>query len=311
MSDFKIKVTADLDTSQVEAKLMALQNRKITIQANANGLSNMNNSLQQIQNNANNVSASLKGIATTKLKVDALNFLKNQTENAVRSVTDLNKAMTLVDMTMSNMSGSSLYSLKQQSLSMAKDLSATTKTVTDAFTIYANENESVSSMLNKAQPTVLLSAASGMSSSSSADAIQGILNQFNLSEDQAMHVADTVEKLSSEIALDFSKGCDTISQSIATSGSVVNEAGMSFEKYAALVSTTAEKTRVSGSKIGNAFKTIFSRISRSKDGLTTDAEMSDAEAALKSVGVSVRGADGDLRDISDTLDDLNKVCIMQ
>lgn len=62
MSDFKIKVTADLDTSQVEAKLMTLQNRKITIQANANGndLSNMNNSLQQIQNNANNVSASLK-----------------------------------------------------------------------------------------------------------------------------------------------------------------------------------------------------------------------------------------------------------
>lgn len=309
MSDFKIKVTADLDTSQVEAKLMALQNRKITIQANANGngLSNMNNSLQQIQNNANNVSASLKGIATTKLKVDALNFLKNQTENAVRSVTDLNKAMTLVNMTMSNMSGSSLYSLKQQSLSMAKDLSAATKTVTDAVTIYANENESVSSMLNKAQPTVLLSSASGMSSSSSADAIQGILNQFNLSEDQAMHVADTVEKLSSEIALDFSKGCDTISQSITTSGSVVNEAGMSFEKYAALVSTTAEKTRVSGSQIGNAFKTIFSRISRSKDGLTTDAEMSDAEAALKSVGVSVRGADGDLRDISDTLDNLNEV----
>ena len=309
MSEFKVKVTADMDTSPLEAKLMALQNRKITIQANANGngLNNMNNSLQQIQNNANNVSASLKGIATTKLKVDALNFLKNQTENAVRSVTDLNKAMTLVNMTMSNMSGSSLYSLKQQSLSMAKDLSAATKTVTDAVTIYANENESVSSMLNKAQPTVLLSAASGMSSSSSADAIQGILNQFNLSEDQAMHVADTIEKLSSEIALDFSKGCGTISQSIATSGSVVNEAGMSFEKYAALVSTTAEKTRVSGSQIGNAFKTIFSRISRSKDGLTTDAEMSDAEAALKSVGVSVRGADGDLRDISDTLDDLNKV----
>ena len=309
MSDFKINADVYLDTSQIEAKLMALQNRKITIQANANGngLSNMNNSLQQIQNNANNVSASLKGIATTKLKVDALNFLKNQTENAVRSVTDLNKAMTLVNMTMSNMSGSSLYSLKQQSLSMAKDLSAATKTVTDAVTIYANENESVSSMLNKAQPTVLLSAASGMSSSSSADAIQGILNQFNLSEDQAMHVADTVEKLSSEIELDFSKGCDTISQSIATSGSVVNEAGMSFEKYAALVSTTAEKTRQSGSVIGNAFKTIFSRISRSKDGLTTDAEMSDAEAALKSVGVSVRGADGDLRDISDTLDDLNKV----
>ena len=35
MSYFKIKVTADLDTSQVEAKLMTLKNRKITIHANA------------------------------------------------------------------------------------------------------------------------------------------------------------------------------------------------------------------------------------------------------------------------------------
>lgn len=57
--EFKVKVTADLDTSQLEAKLNALQNKKINIQANAsgNGLTNMNNSLQQIQNNANNKTA--------------------------------------------------------------------------------------------------------------------------------------------------------------------------------------------------------------------------------------------------------------
>ena len=117
--EFKVKVTADLDTSQLEAKLNALQNKKINVQVNlsnlnGSGMNNLNNSLQQIQNNANNVSASLKGIATTKLKVDAFNFLKTQTENAVQSVTDLNKAMTLVNMIMSNMSGSSLNSLKQQ-----------------------------------------------------------------------------------------------------------------------------------------------------------------------------------------------------
>ena len=119
--EFKVKVTADLDTSQLEAKLNALQNKKINVQVNlsnlnGSGMNNLNNSLQQIQNNENNVSASLKGIATTKLKVDAFNFLKTQTENAVQSVTDLNKAMTLVNMTMSNMSGSSLNSLKQQKL---------------------------------------------------------------------------------------------------------------------------------------------------------------------------------------------------
>lgn len=311
MSEFNAKITANVDTSKAEAQLNALtgKDRKVNIQAtvNGNGVDSLNNSIQQTQGNANKLSVSLKDMATMRLKSDTLSAIRSQIESAGKAVTDLNQAMTLVNMTMSNMTDASLNSLKQQSISMAKELSTYTKTVTDAITIYANENESAASMLTKAQPTVLLSAASGMKASAAADAIQGILNQFDMAEDQAMHVADTVEKLSSEIALDFSKGCDTISQSIATSGSVVNEAGMSFEKYAALVSTTAEKTRQSGSVIGNAFKTIFSRISRSKDGLTTDAEMSDAEAAFKSVGVSVRGADGDLRDVSDTLDDLNKV----
>lgn len=311
MSEFNAKITANVDTSKAEAQLNALtgKDRKVNIQAtvNGNGVDSLNNSIQQTQGNANKLSVSLKDMATMRLKSDTLSAIRSQIESAGKAVTDLNQAMTLVNMTMSNMTDASLNSLKQQSISMAKELSTYTKTVTDAITIYANENESAASMLTKAQPTVLLSAASGMKASAAADAIQGILNQFDMAEDQAMHVADTVEKLSSEIALDFSRGCDTISQSIATSGSVVNEAGMSFEKYAALVSTTAEKTRQSGSVIGNAFKTIFSRISRSKDGLTTDAEMSDAEAAFKSVGVSVRGADGDLRDVSDTLDDLNKV----
>ena len=310
MSEFNAKITASIDTSKAEAQLNALtKERKVNIQANVNGngVDNLTNSMQQAQRSASGLSASFKEIAGAKLKYDAINAIKTQAESAVKAVTDLNQAMTLVGMTMSGMTDASLNSLKQQSLSMAKELSAYTKTVTDAVTIYANENESAASMLAKAQPTVLLSAASGMKSSVAADAIQGIMNQFDLAEDKAMHVADVTEKLSSEIALDFSQGCDTIAKSIAVSGSVVNEAGMDFEKYAAIVSTVAEDTRQSGSTIGNAFKTIFSRISRSKDGLTTDAEMSDAEAALKSVGVSVRGTDGDLRDISDTLDDLNQV----
>lgn len=310
MSDFIAKITATVDTTKAAAQLNALtKERKINVQADVkgNGVDNLNNSIQQAQKGASGLSASFKEIAGAKLKYDAINAIKTQADNAVKAVTDLNQAMTLVNMTMSSMTDASLNSLKQQSLSMARELSTYTKNVTDAVTIYANENENAASMLAKAQPTVLLSAASGMNASTAADAIQGIMNQFGMAEDQAMHIADVTEKLSSEIALDFSQGCDTIAKSISVSGSVVNEAGMDFEKYAALVSSVAEDTRQSGSTLGNAFKTIFSRISRSKDGLTTDAEMSDAEAALKSVGVAVRGTDGDLRDVSDTLDDLNKV----
>ena len=163
MSEFNAKITASIDTSKAEAQLNALtKERKVNVQANVsgNGVDNLNNSMQQAQRSASGLSASFKEIAGAKLKYDAINAIKTQAESAVKAVTDLNQAMTLVNMTMSNMTDASLNSLKQQSIDMAKELSTYTKTVTDAVTIYANENESAASMLAKAQPTVLLSAAS-------------------------------------------------------------------------------------------------------------------------------------------------------
>ena len=60
MSDFEVKVTADLDTTQLESKLNDLQNKKMTIQANVKdgGISNLNNQMQQAQNKVNDLSAS-------------------------------------------------------------------------------------------------------------------------------------------------------------------------------------------------------------------------------------------------------------
>ena len=310
MSDFRARIVADLDTSSAEQKLNALlkdKTVKVKADVSGNGTEQLNKGLKEAQQGASSLSTSLKDVAAVKIKADALNLVKDTAKEAVKAVTDLDTAMTKVSMTMTNMSNAALNNLKQQSIDMAKELSTYTKTVTDAVTIFANESESASSILNKSLPTVLLASSADMSASKAADAIQGIMNQFDLAEDQAMHVADTVEKLSSEIAVDFSKGTQNISEAIATSGSVVNEAGMSFERYASIVSATAEKTRLSGSQLGNAYKTIFSRISRSKDGETTDAEMSKAEEAFNSVGVSVRGANGDLRNVSDTLDDLSQV----
>lgn len=308
--EFEILVLAD--TSKAESDIDKLVNKKhqIKIKTTVSGkqeTDGLTTSIDNAKKSVKSLEASFKNISATKIKYDAFKLIEEQCKNAVESVKELNDAMTLVNMTMLDMPDSKLKELASQSLDMAKELSVYTKTVTDAVTIYANANESVNSIVNKTQPTVLLASASGMSASKSADAIQGIMNQFHLAEEDAMNIADVIEKLSSEISLDFSKGISDISEAVSVSGSVVEEAGMSFEKYASIVSATAEKTRVSGSVLGNAYKTIFSRISRSKDGETTDAEKSQAEKALNSVGVSVRGIDGDLRDVSDILDDLNAV----
>lgn len=285
------------------------KNQKITldvdIRQGSQVVSNLNNSIQSANRSANNLRATFGQISAAKIKLDAFRTIEKQAKNAVTAVKELNDAMTLVSMTMPNMTDAGLNKLADQSLQMAQELSTYSKTVLDAVTIYANANETAAGILKKAQPTVLLASASGMSAANSADIIQGIMSQFKMTEDDAMHIADSIEKLSSEIAMDFSQGIQSISQAVKNGGSVISEAGMSFEKYGSIVSAVAEQTRLSGSVLGNAFKTIAARITRSKSGEATDEDRANAEIALNSVGVSIRDANGEFLDLSDTLDALS------
>lgn len=62
------------------------------------------------------------------------------------------------------------------------------------------------------------------------------------------------------------------------------------------------------STIGNAYKTILARTSRSKtaDLDVSDEDRSDASKALSSIGISVYDENGEYQDFSKTLDQLSE-----
>ena len=82
---------------------------------------------------------------------------------------------------------------------------------------------------------------------------------------------------------------------------------MSFEQFAASVAKVSERTRLDGKVIGNAYKSIMARTSRSKeaDDETTLADRSDAAKALSNIGIEVYDANGVYQDFSVTLDELS------
>lgn len=267
----------------------------------------MKTGMQQSGEASNNLFKSfvvnLPQMLATLAAMKAVQATLKSFKDAVAFVKELDSALTTISLTM-NLTKSQLAGLGEQAMQMSKDLGASATQVLKAAQIYANMNESVESILAKAKPTVMLSTASGLDTSNTADIIQGIMQQFNMAEAEAMKIVDVIESLSANIAVDYQKGISTISEAIQTSGSVAEEAGLSYEKFAAIVSATAEKTRQSGSVLGNAYKTIFSRISRSNTDDASIEEISKAEKAFESVGVSVRNAQGQFRDIGSTLDDL-------
>lgn len=87
--------------------------------------------------------------------------------------------------------------------------------------------------------------------------------------------------------------------------------GMSFENTTAMIATMVEATRESATNIGSAMKSIISRMSEMKAGLSQDEngeflDASKVETALKSVGVALRDSQGQFRDLDQVIIELGE-----
>ena len=225
----------------------------------------------------------------------------------VGNVRELEDALVNINYTM-ELSGRQLKEIGESSLQMAKDMNTSASNVLSAVKLYANAKESADSILQKSQPAIMISNVTGMTGEDSAKMLQSIMNQFDMTQDDLMEIADTIEMVSQNMAYDFASGIDEIAKGIEQSGSVAKSAGLSLQEYVSMLGLVIEKTGQSGSTIGNAYKTILQRITKSSatEG-TLEEDISAAEKSLRAVGVEVRDTADEFRDLTDIMSDLGKV----
>lgn len=225
----------------------------------------------------------------------------------VRNVHELESALVNINYTM-ELSGRQLKEIGESSLQMAKDLNTSAGNVLSAVKLYANAKESADSILQKSKPAIMISNVTGMSGEESGKVLQSVMNQFDMTQDDLMEIADTIEMVSQNMAYDFASGIDEIAKGIEQSGSVAKSAGLSLQEYVSMLGLVIEKTGQSGSTIGNAYKTILQRITKasSTEG-TMEEDISAAEKSLRAVGVEVRDTADEFRDLTDIMSDLGAV----
>lgn len=232
-----------------------------------------------------------------------------QVRNGVRFIGELDDALTDVTYT-SNVSTKQLEELGNSAIDMAKNLNSSAENILDAVKIYSTANATAEDILRKAQPAIMLSNISGMNGSESSKTINTSLNQFEIedTEENLLDITDTLQYVSSQLNYDFTEGIKEITEGIEASGSVAKNAGLNMQEYATMVGVAVEKTGQSGSTIGNAYKTVFSRITKasSTEGTLAD-DISAAEKSLRSIGVEVRDSENEFRDLTDILADLGEV----
>lgn len=213
-------------------------------------------------------------------------------KEVIGNVHELDDALTNISYTM-DVSGSQLKQIGESSLQAAKDLHTSVSKVLDAVKTYANAQETAESIIEKSKPTIMMSNVTGMDTNQTVDILQGVMEQFDLAEDKLMHISDVMQTVSMSMPYDFADGVKELSEGVKASGSVAKDAGYDLENYTALLGTLIAKTRQSGGELGRSLRTMFVRTTKAStsalaNGEVTEDELSNAEKALRRVGIEVR-----------------------
>lgn len=223
--------------------------------------------------------------------------LVNVTKQGINTVKEFDDGLTKISYTM-DMTKSKLNDLGNSVLNMASDMKSSVDDAMSVAQIYANMQTTAEEIQKLSEPTLILTNLSGFDSSTIADDIQAVNQQFDILAEDSMHIADVYDYISRNIAVDYSKGLNSIAEGLQVAGSTANQAGLSFEQTSAIIAKAVEKTRLEGSQVGNGLKTILTRTSKVgklSDEVDNDT-LSQASESLKKIGIEVYNLDGSYRE---------------
>lgn len=107
-----------------------------------------------------------------------------------------------------------LDAIGQSALDTAKKLSSSLTDTIDVYKIYANMKTTPEDIATTAKPTLVLSNLSGVDANTAADQIQAVVQQFEMTAEQSEHIVDVYDKISANIAVDYSKILELILETI-------------------------------------------------------------------------------------------------
>lgn len=184
----------------------------------------------------------------------------------------------------------------------AKALSSTTLDYTNASLIYYQQGLSDEEVSKRTEVTLKMANAAGESAEKISDQLTSVWNNFAKGSDNLEHYADAMVRLGADTA----SSTDEIADGVQKFASVAGTIGLSFDNAAAALATITATTRESADVVGTALKTLFARIQGLNLGETLDdgTTVNKYSEALLKVGVNIKDANGNLKDMDTLLDEI-------
>lgn len=192
---------------------------------------------------------------------------------------------------------------------LGKELGATTQEVAQSATAWLRQGYSVQEAGNLIDASMKLSKLGFMQADQATQVLTASLKGFKLEVGNALDVVDKLTQMDQKAAV----SAQGVSEALSLMANSARLAGLSINQAIAMVSTVGEVTQQSMSTVGNSMKTMLARFgnvkagafsSMSEDGEDATESINDTEKVLRTLGISIRTASGEMRDFDDVLADV-------
>ena len=235
----------------------------------------------------NSLEASVARTLAFGAAVGVVNSLANAFKAMVSNAIEVEKSLADVNVIL-NLTTNNLANFSQGLFQVAKDTGQSFATVAEAAVELARQGLGAEESLKRINDSMILTRLSGMDAAKSVASLTAAVNSFG---DTAITTTEVVNKLASVDAA-FAVSTDDLANALARAGASAQGAKVNMDQLLAAVTSVQQQTARGGAVIGNAFKSIFTRLQRS-----------GVREALEEIGVATTDAAGNIRGAMSVLQD--------
>lgn len=297
----QIKLIIDLQrnaTSKGELASLNKQMKSIQSSASAEGLVGKS-WIGSFKKNLGSVTQLLGSIFTLDRVEDVAVEMVSNIHKVDDALTDLKMATGVSD--------TQAQSLMDTYSKMGKELKATGVDIGKSNTEWLKQGKSIAEAQKLAEDSIILSKVGDLSSEESTKYLTSAMKGFKIEAKDALGIVDQLSAVDMASATDVGGLAEAMSKTAVTA----QDAGIEMQRLIGYIATVGEVTQADMGSVGNAFKTIFTRMSDIKAGKFklidedgTTETLSDVEQTLANVGIDLRKTVTEYNDYGDVLDNL-------
>jgi len=205
-------------------------------------------------------------------------FVKVALDKLVSSTVQVEKALTNINVIL-GLGQTSLKAFSNEMFKAASQTGQTFETASQVALEFARHGVSATETVKRMTSAMELMRISGLSAEESVNSITAAINAFNR---EGLTSEDIVNRLTA-VDTKFAVSAQDLAKSIERVGATAQDAGVRFNELLGFVAAAQTTTARGGAVIGNAFKSIFTRLARP-----------EVLEDLESVGVTTKNAAGQI-----------------